>query len=819
MSRLTQDLRVAARSLVKRPGFTAVIILLLALGIGANVTIFTILDAAFLRGLSIAEPDRVVMVYIVDQNHPGLLPISYKNYEDLRDQNKVLSGLAAFQWLRPNYFADGQPHRIHGQVVTGNYFGVLGVRPAHGRLFVPSDYAGDPRQIVVLNHSFWTNYLNADPAVVGREIMLNNSKFTVVGVAQKGFRGTSTFIGPDLWFPMSIYEQISPYTTLIREREWQLFEMVGRLAPGVPAARADTELRAIGDRLAKEYPDINRGQTATLLPIQVASVPPDQRTVYVRAGALLMSVVGLLLFIVCANVASLILTRSLGRRQEVAVRLALGASRGKLLQQLLVESSLLTLAGAALGVLLALWGPKLLWLLHPPYFMAWTMDFSMNPRILGFAVLVTVLCGVLVGLAPALQATRPNLVVALKSQGAGSGRQRSHATLRSSLVVLQIALSVIGLVGAGLFLRSLDGASQIDPGYNPNNVIIMNFNLAAQGYDLARAEQFHRRLDQRLSAVPGVLHVSVGDNRPLMPEGIHHTVVIDGDTSPEADKGYLIRSDTVTYEYFDALRIPLLEGRDFDSSDRPGTALVAIVNRTMAERFWGAGKTVGRRFRIRLGGQETEYQVVGVAADSNYVSLGEPPVPTFYTSLDQARTYVADVCLFIRTQGPPEPLVQTLRAELQALDPTLPLSHVYPLTQLIASSLWGHRMGAILLGIFAALAMFLAAIGIYGAMAYAVGERQREIGIRMALGARKEDVLFMILGNSLVIVIAGLVIGLAVSYAGGRLISNLLYGISPADLLTYLGVVIVLPSISMLASYLAARKSTLIPPGIALRID
>ncbi len=819
MDRLIRDLKIAARSLAKRPGFTFVIVLLLALGIGANVTIFSVLDAAFLRGVPVADPERVVAVYVTDANYPGLLPISYKNYEDLRDQNQVLEGLAAFQWLRPNYLSESHPERIHAQVVSPNYFPVLGVRPALGRLFLPSDFSGGGEPIIVLNHSFWQRYLGADPQIVGQPLTLNGQKFTVVGVAERQFRGTSTFIGPDLWFPVSVYKQVSPFGSYIDERQWQMFDMVGRLKPGVGAARANTAIKSIADRLAIEYPDSNRGQSATVLPLAQASVPPEQREVYVRAGALLMIVVGLLLFIVCANVASLILTRSLGRRQEVAVRVALGAGRRQLLQQLMVESSLLTLIGAALGIVLALWGPDLLWRLHPPFFMGWTMDFGLDGRALAFAVGVALLCGILVGLAPALQASRPDLVTAIKAQTAGSGQQRRHGALRSGLVVLQIALSVIGLIGAGLFLRSLEGASRIDPGFDTKNVIVLNFDLSAQGYDAVRGEQFHRRLEERLASVPGIRSAAVGDNRPMMPGAVYHTILVDGDTSAEAAHGYTIRSDTVAHDYFETLGIPLLEGRPFSSADRPGSPLVAIVNSTMAKRFWPQGNALGKRFRVRLPEQEMAFEVIGVVGDSNYTVLGEPPVASFFAHLDQLQTYLADVCLFVRTDGPPEQLLERVRSEVQALDPTLPLSHLYTMSQVLGSSLWGHRMGATLLGVFAVLALFLAATGIYGAMAYTVGERQREIGIRMALGAQKGDVLRLILTRALAIVVTGLALGFFVSFVGGRLLSNLLYGIAPTDLLTYLGVGVVLPTIALLASYLAARKGTVIPPGIALRTD
>ena len=820
MESLSQDLRFAVRSFVRHPGFVLSVVLLLGIGIGANLSIFKLVHAAFLSGLPIADPDTVVAVYTTDETHPGLLPISYPNYRDLRDLNEVLDGLAAFQWLRPNFLSGELPERLFAQVVTDNYFEVLGVDAALGRTFIPSDFAergGSP--VIVITDAFWRSHLSADPEIVGRDLTLNGMDFTVVGVTPAGFKGTNIFNGPDLWFPMSMYEVLSPFAQNFEERSWRMFEMLGRLAPGVSPEQARVALQGIAAQLAAEYPDVNEGRGVDLLPIAEAAVPPQQRTAYVGGAALLMGAVALLLPIACGNVASLILARSVGRRREIAVRLSLGASRGRLFRQLLTESVLLGLLGGGLGLLIALWGPDLLWRFRPPFFTEQALHLGLDGPLLLFCLGLSLATGILFGLMPALQASRPDLVPALKegerSAAARAGRRRLD--LRQVLLVAQIALSVVALTGAGLFLRSLQHALALDPGFETDELIVMSFDLGAQGYPAATGREFQRRLDERLRRVPGVRSGALAANRPLMPGAVYQQVVVEGEDSADAGEGRLVRTNTVSHGYFDTVGIEVLRGRGFGSEDREGSAPVAVINRTMAERFWPGRDPVGRQFRVLNPAGDLTFRVVGIAADSKYTSLSEEDQPSLYLSMEQL--YVPGLTLHVRTEGPPEALLETVRRSVQSLDPTLPLSHAYTMPQAIRISLWGQRMAAALLTLFAVLGLLLAAMGIYAAMAYSVRERRREIGIRMALGARRSQVLDLILRRAMAVAGVGLVLGLVLAQMGARVVASLLYDVRPTDLPTLLGVALVLGLVALLAALAGSRSGIGVPPAIALRTE
>lgn len=817
MESLLRDVRFTARTLVRRPAFTISIVLLLGLGIGVNVSIFTLVHAAFLSGLPIENPREVVSVFTTDETHPGLLPISYPNYRDLRDQNDVLDGLAAFQWLRPNYVSNDRPERLFSQIVSPEYFDVLGISAAYGRVFTPADFeseGGSP--VVVITHAFWQSHFGGRPDVVGQEMRLNGSTFTIIGVTPRGFKGTNTFNGPDLWFPMSMYRQVSPFADFIDEREWRMFEMLGRVRPGVTVEQAQQALRTIGERLEREYPDVNDRKGIDLLPVTQASVPPEQRQTYTRAGVILTLLVGILLLIACINIAGLILTRSLGRRREIAVRLSLGASRGRLVRQLLTENLLLGLLGGAFGVLLAVWGPALLWRFRPPFFTESALDLGLDGPVLLFAILVSLAAGLLFGLAPALQTTRPALVPALKGSREGTDA-RKRFDLRNALLVAQIALSLVSLVGAGLFIRSLRSALDIDPGFDTENVMVMSFDLGAQGYDEDGGRAFYRRLDERIGAIPGVESVAVASNRPLMPGAVFRRVRVDGDTSEGAAEGHLVRSNLVSRGFLETAGIPLRSGRSFESQDRPDTATVAIVNETMASRLWPDADPVGRVLRIEDPAGEREYRVVGVAADSIANSFGEEAQPILYLNADQV--YTPGVTLYVRTAAPPSTLLETVRSEVQQLDRTLPLSHVYTMPEVIRISLWGQRMGAIMLSAFAFLAVVLAAVGIYGNTTYSVRERSHEIGVRMSLGARRIDILLMILRRVGTVVAVGLAAGFVLAIPGGRLVDNLLYGIGPRDPVTLSWAGLVLAGVALSAAAIAARKGTAIPPATSLRAE
>ncbi|HEX3526195.1 MAG TPA: ABC transporter permease [Thermoanaerobaculia bacterium] len=818
MESFVRDFRYALRALLKRPGFTLAAMLSLGLGIGANTTIFTLVNGAFLSSVPVADPDRVVVVYTNERDNPafGYLPVSYPNYRDLRQQNDALSGLAAFQWLRPNLLQGDQPERIFSQIVTDNYFAMLGVKPALGRLFNAGDFATrGAGPVVVLADAFWQRRFGSDPAILGKDLILNGRKLTVVGVGPRGFKGTNTLNGPDLWIPNSMFEEMSPLRGYVENRSWRMYEMLGRLRPGVTVEKAQASLSTLAARLEQDYPADNKGQGIRLLPLAQASIEPQQRQVFLRAGSLLMAIVGLLLLIACANVASLLLSRGIGRRKEVAIRLSLGASRGRLVRQLLTESLLLSLLGGAVGVLLALWGPAFLWRFRPPFFTETALDLGLNARVLVFTLVLSLLTGLLFGLAPALQAFNADLVTALKSQVAVPPKRSrgSRLPLRHLLIVSQVALSLLALAGAGLFLGSLRSAQRIDPGFNTKNIVNVNYDLAGQGLNEALGRGFHRRVIEHLESLPGVRSATVASDRPLHRGALYRNVLAEGDATPDAEKRPPVRTNTVGKDYFRTLGIPLREGRDFLDSDRPDTPLVAIVNETMARTFWPGHSPLGRRFRMPE--ENLNVEVVGVAADSRYVTLGETPQPLFYLSMGQL--YLPEVTLEVRTDGDPARLVQVIRREVQSLDRTLPLANVETMSEAIDVSLWGPRMGAALLSVFGILALVLAATGIYGVMAYSVSQRTREMGIRMALGARRADVLRLILRQAMTIVACGLAVGLLAASAGSRVIAGLLYGVSATDVRTFAAISLLLAAVALVASLAAARRGVQVDPAITLR--
>ncbi len=817
MNTLIQDFFISLRSLIRRPAFSLTVVLLLGLGIGANVTIFALVHAAFIDNLpGIEKAEEVVVVFNTDSNHPGLLPVSYLNYEDLRDQSKSLSALAAYRWDRPNYLSGERPERLHAQYVSQEFFQVLGTKMLLGRGFDRTDFEQESPS-VVLTHNFWLTRLGGDQTAIGRELNFNNRKLNVIGVAEPGFKGTSVFTGPDVWFPMHLFRQMSPLAPQFRAREWQMFDLVGRLSPGSQLEQATSELSGIWKRLQTEYPNANNDLGLDVAPVTYAAIPPDQHDLYLGAGVLLMVIVGLLLLIACSNVASLLFSRVLQRQQEIAIRLSLGAKRSQLIRQLLSESMVLTLAGCVVGVAIASWAPGFLWKSHPPtIFTGWAIDPGLNLPVLLFALGVSLASGLLVGLVPALNASRPDLTSSLKEQSLGAGTGRQRGRIRNSLVVVQLALSVTALIGAGLFLRSLNAAVKIDPGYDVENLAIINYDLGSLGYDLDQARLFHRRLEEVLPGIPGVDSFSVADNRPMLPGAIYQEVVVEG-SNESSRRGVRVRSDAIDSNYFETLGIPLLSGSLFTAANRADSQRVAIINETMAKEFWHGAETVGRLFFVVNGEQRIPIEVLGVVADSNYTGLGEDPISLFYMPIEQTQAYRADVCLFIRTEGPASAVLPSVRNAVQALAPTLPLSLVKTMRDVIDSALWGHRTGANLLSVFAGLALLLSAIGLYANMTYTINERRREIAIRMALGAERSNVLSLVLKQVSLLLGLGLGLGFLLALAGGRLLTHLLYGIVATDQLTFAVVGLLLAFVGLTAGLLPALRALQVHPASILR--
>src|SRR3954468_4745262 len=824
MSTFIQDLKYGVRLLAKTPGFTIIAALSLALGIGANTTIFTLVNAVLLNPLPLEDPGQLVSVWTTDErntgNGLGFLQTSPMNFKDLRDQNEVFSGLTGHAGIQLNITGGtGNPEQIFGELVTGNYFSVLGAHPHIGRGFLADeDKTPGDKLVAVLGYGEWQKRYGGDPSVVGRMINLNGATFTVVGVMPKGFKGTNAIGAPALWVPYMTYPQTT--NGFFRElaepnnRRGLVFNVTGRLKPGLSVQQAEANLKTIARQLEQEYPNENKGRNITLVPLAQATINPGFRDNIVKAGGLLMTIVGLVLLIACANVANLLLARAAARQKEIAVRLSLGAGRGRLIRQLLTEGTLLALVGGAAGLLLAYWAQGLLWSFRPPFLTADAIDLHPDLRVLLFTLGVSIATGMVFGLAPALQASRPDLVVELKEKTSAPTGSNRLFSLRNVLVSAQVALSLVALVGAGLFLRSLQHAQQISPGFDSDHLAVLSFDLGAQGYTEERGRQFQQRVLERASSVPGVQGASLASSVPLFAGGFMRTVFLEGQDTSDRRAGRLVQIGAVGPHYLETVGISLMRGRTLAETDQPNTPMAVVVNETMAKRFWPDQDAIGKRFKFF--GQDFFNQVVGIAKDSKYNFIGEEPTPFIYQSTTQV--YQPQVSLFVKA-AQPQAVLGTVRGEVQQLDRNLPLTGVFTLPEIFDQALWAPRMAASLLAVFAGLSLVLSVIGIYGVMAYAVTQRTRELGIRMALGASRGDVLQLVVMQGLRLTVMGVIFGLVASFAVTRLIASLLYSVSPTDVVTFTVVPLLLAVAALAASYVPALRATRIDPMVALRYE
>jgi macrolide transport system ATP-binding/permease protein len=817
---MLQDLRYGLRMLAKSPAFTIVAALSLALGIGANTAIFSMVNVILLKPVPVSEPDRLVSVFMLDQRNPGNLPFSHLNYKDVRDQNQVFSGMAAFAFTQLNWSNGTASEQIPAQVVSGNYFSLLGAEPALGRAFAPEeDEKATP--VVVVSHGFWERSLGSDPAIVGKTLTLNRTPFTVVGVGRRGFTGTLLGGGPSVWVPMSMHDVVQPNFTWYGQRRGLFLLAFGRLAPDVSVDQASANLKTVFAHLEQAFPNDNKGRSAGAVPLLQARLNPqgidgDDGGV-VQISMILMTIVGIVLLIACANIANLLLARASKRRREIAVRLALGASRWRLVRQLLTESTLLSLVGAGLGMLLAQWLLGTLVSADLPLPLPVGEELSLDSRVLAFTAALAVATGLLFGLAPALQASRADVVPVLKNENVPSGDGRRGARLlglRQILVVVQIALSLVSLVAAGLFLRSLQGSHKIDPGFETSGVLVMNFNLGREGYTPERGQAFYREIAERVSTLPGVRRAAVAQSAPLA-GGLRRSVMPEGADTTTRDR-ILVQVNSVSPGYLDAMGIPLQRGRDFADTDVEGTPKVVIVNETMAARFWPGENGLGKRFKFF--GDEDFTTVIGIARDAKYNAVAEDATPFIYQPLRQ--NYSPAAVLHVRAGAGAAALAAAVRREVQQLDPSLSVFNVRTLEDQVSDSLGPLRINVILLSIFGLLALVLASVGLYGVANYSVTQRTREIGVRMALGAQSSTVLRLVLARGLLLVAVGLTTGIVVAFVLSVLIpQDLLTNVGVRDPLTFATTSALLGGVALIASFIPAWRATRIDPLVALRTD
>jgi predicted permease len=819
MENLWRDLRFGVRALIKAPAFTAAAMLSLALGIGVNTTIFTVINSLFLNPLPVDRASELVTVYTIDANNSGsslgtLLPVSFPNYKDFRDTNSVFSSLAAYGFPLPvGLSTGGEPDQAFLELVTGNYFSTLGVRPAAGRLFGPAeDRAPGASPVIVLSHDCWLRRFGGTD-VSGRSVTINGTPFSVIGVAPEGFHGVNSLFGPDGWVPTMMYREVLPsaFRTWIDERRALVFSLAGRLKPGVTIDQARANLTAVAKSLEQTYPAPNRGRTVTLRPLAEATVFPAIRGALVLGGTVMMVIVGLVLLIACSNVANLLLARATSRSQEIAVRLALGAPRSRLVQQLLTESVLLGVMGGALGLLVARWSLSVIVASRPPVIAANFVELHLDGRVLIFTFGISLVTGLLFGLAPALQAAGVSVVGALKDNTRGAGRRRRTFGLANLLIIGQVALSLIALITAALFMRSSQAASKIDPGFDTDHVAVIGLSPGQQGYEQGRAEQFYQELTTHVQALPGVRKVSLATNLPLF-GFLQRSVFIEGREQDPNAAPILTTSNVIGPGYFETESIPLLRGRDFTDADRAGALPVAIVNEAMAHRYWPGEEALGKRFRFYT--EQAYRQIVGVAKTVKYGTLGEAPQAAAYAPLGQS--YSDSVVLYVRAQGDPAALIEPVRREIRRIDPQMPIQNPQVVKTVIAQSLWAVKFGAALLGVFGVLALVLACVGLYGVMSYTVGQRTREIGLRMALGASPWTAMTLVLRQGMTLVGLGVVIGVMGGRAVSQYIAALLYG-SANDATSFAGASLALLVVAALASLLPARRASRVDPIVALR--
>ena len=815
MERLWKDIRFALRTFTKSPAFALTAVSSLALGIGVNTTIFTIINTLFLNPLPVDRVSEIVAVYTVDKNNTSqlgsVLQVSYPNYKDFRDRNNSFSSMAAYSFPIAGSVstgAEGEP--IFVELVTGNYFATLGVRPLLGRMIgTEDDRVPGASPVMVLGHRMWQRQFGGKRDVLGQTVLVNGTVFTVVGVAPEGFRGVNSLFGPDAWAPVMLYRELLPsqFRSWVDERRALAFNVAARLKPGVTIQQASAEMVALAKSLETEYPAPNQGRTTTLRPLTTATIFPGVREALVLGGAVLMVIVGLVLLIACSNVANLLLARATARTQEIAVRLALGANRSRLVRQLMTENVLLSLIGGALGVLVAVWSLRVIWSTRPALAPQNFVEPRLDATVLAFTLGISVVTGVVFGLAPAIQSSRASVVGALKDNTRSAGRRRRTFGLGNLLIVGQVALSLVALITAALFLRSSQAASHIDPGFDSEHVAVMTVTPGQQGYEQPRGEQFYRDVLTAVRAVPGVTAASWGTNLPLF-GFVQRSLFVEG---RESLPPVLTTTIDVDAGYFDTTSIALVKGRDFREADRTGPP-VAIVNDTMARRYWPNSDALGKRFRFYV---EQEYrEVVGVVKTVKYATLGEDPQPAAYRPLQQA--YSDTAVLYVRAARDPAAIIEPVRRVIHQNDPRIPVQNAQVVKDVISQSLWAVNLAAGLLGVFGLLALLLACVGLYGVMSYSVGQRTREIGLRMALGAGRRDVLGLVLRQGLTLVGAGVVLGVAGAFAASRLVRTLLFQ-SPSDPLSFIGASAALIGVAVLASLVPARRASRVDPVITLR--
>ena len=809
---MLSDLRFAFRQLVKKPGFTAVVVLSLALGIGSSTTVFCWLQGVWLNPLpGVVHQERMFVLTPV-RGTSQWQTCSLPDVRDIDAQKEIFAGVIASQVTPACLGVDNQQEWIYGQIATTNFFDVLGVHALLGRTFLADeDQKPGGNAVLVLSETFWRRRFAADPSIIGRNVELNRHVFTVIGIVPAEFRGTMSGLACDFWAPLSMHQEVATFGSLTNRHDRWLHTQA-RLQPGVSQQRAQAALDIIARQLEKTYPDSNIQTSFRLLTF--AQAPYGVQPVLLPALRILLVVSFGVLLIVAANVANLLLARGGERQKEIAIRLAVGAGRWRLMRQLLIESLLLASLGGVAGVVSAFWMIDLLKAMTPPTNLPAALTQSVDWKTLAFASVLSLGIGVIFGLVPAWQSTRPDLNRTLKEGGRGSGGGRFHRRLRHLLVIGEIALSLTLLVGAGLCIRSANRARQADFGLNPDHVLLAGLRIGMNGYDEQHGKIFYRQLQQHLAALPGIESVALASWFPLGFEGGPSRFVRPEGYEEKPGEDLSVRWVAVSPGYFATLEVPLLDGREFTDQDTTASAPVAIINEAMARRFWPGQIALGRKFLVG----KTSLTVVGLAKTGKYQALNEAALPMYYTPYSQG-IYDLDLGIAARTRGEPAVFAGALRDEVHRLDPGVEIWGTMPMKDYMKAAFIAPVLASRLLTAMGIVALALAAMGVYAVMAYAVGERMQEFGLRMALGATPRSLLALVLKNGLALTAWGVGLGLVMAFGITRLLASVLYDVSPFDPVTFFGVPLILAATAVVAALVPARRAMGADPSITLRSE
>ncbi len=821
---LWRDLRYAPRMLRHNPVFVVFVVVTLALGIGANTTVFTFINTLVLNPLPVYKPAELVAVATAEMKSTAksaaALPISYPNLKDYRTKNEVFSSLAGY--TSPHIVTlqtNSGSERMFSELVTGDYFTALGLRPAKGRFFSPDeDSAGGALAVAVMNYATWQGRFGGTDDVIGKTLRLNGIVFSVIGVAPPRFIGVNAIFGPDLWIPSAMSERLLPgeMQNALEDRSKAVFLGVARLRPGVSRAQATADIATIASGLARAYPDANAGRTATARPIADVIFSADSSNTgpppVLFASAVLLLVVGIVLLIACSNVTNLLLARSAARQQEIAVRLAMGASRSRLMRQLLTESVLLGLLSGIAGLLVGYAGQQLLNSLRPAEVGANMVAPHMDGNVLAFTLIVSLVTGFIFGTVPAWRASRVSVAEALKEETHTAGRSRRRITFANALLVGQVAFSFISLVTAALFLRSIQRAYEIDPGFQTQHLAVFLTNPGQAGYGKAQTKAFYKDVRERVTALPGVESASWASSLPLWGRVASGLEIEGREPRSKADTITTV-VNTVDLDYFKTASIGLVRGRDFSRMDGDNSTAVAIVNEKLAHDYWPGANGIGKH--VQLPGEKIRREVIGVVKTANYSALGEPPQPCVYMPLEQ--DFSDAMVLYVRSKAEPQQILTAVQREMRLAGPEVLVNDVRTGSTIVDQALFGARLGVALLSVFGLLALGLASVGLYGVVAYSVTLRKKEIGVRMALGAAQSSVLRLVLKQGMSLVLTGVLIGFAAAMAVMRLLTRALYGVGPSDPVSVVGAAGVLLAIALVACYLPARSASRLDPLVALR--